>query len=97
MNVENLLDQIEDVLDSGTSMPLSSKILVDAKAIRTYLDDIRANLPQEIQKAQKIVEDRQALISNAQEEAKATVNDAQEKADKVRENRKPRSRNTSNA
>ena len=93
MNIESLLDQIEDIIDSGSKVPLSSKIGVDAAAIRTAIEDIRLNLPGEITQARAIVADRNNILVKAKNEAVAAVTSAQETSralistaeDKVRE------------
>ncbi len=80
MNIETLLDQIEDILDSGSKVPLSSKIGVDAAAIRTAIEDIRLNLPNEITQARAIVADRNNILIKAKDEAVNCVTSAQEKS-----------------
>ncbi len=93
MSIESLLDQIEDILEAGSKVPLSSKIGVDAKAIRTAIEDIRLSLPNEVTQARAIVADRNNILVKAKNEAVAAVTSAQEKSralistaeDKVRE------------
>ena len=80
MNIENLLDQIEDILEAGSKVPLSNKTGVDASAIRTIIEDIRLNLPTEITQARAIVADRNNLLVKAKNEAVAAVTGAQEKS-----------------
>ncbi len=69
MNIESLLDQIEDILEAGTKVPLSNKTGVDAAAIRTAIEDIRLNLPNEITQARAIVADRNNILIKAKDEA----------------------------
>lgn len=93
MSIESLLDQIEDILEAGSKVPLSSKVGVDAKAIRTAIEDIRLSLPNEVTQARAIVADRNNILVKAKNEAVAAVTSAQEKSralistaeDKVRE------------
>lgn len=81
MNVNELLDTIEDTLEESTSMPLSGgKRLVDVEKVRDYLDDIRANLPGELQQAQQIVNDRAQIVDTANAQAQAIVKKAEERA-----------------
>ena len=78
MNVNELLDTIEDTLEESTSMPLSGgKRLVDVEKVRDYLDDIRANLPGELQ---QIVNDRAQIVDTANAQAQAIVKKAEERA-----------------
>ena len=81
MNVNELLDTIEDTLEESTSMPLSGgKRLVDVEKVRDYLDDIRANLPDELRQAQQIVNDRAQIVDTANAQAQAIVKKAEERA-----------------
>ena len=83
MNVQGTLDLIEEVLDNGSNIPFSSKIAVDVDAIRTYVKDIRLELPVEIEKAQEIVEHYNSIIKKASTEASVTTSTAQKQADEI--------------
>ena len=80
MNIESLLDQIEDIIEAGSKVPLSSKIGVDANAIRAAIEDIRLNLPSEITQARAILADRNNILVKAKNEAVNAVTSAQEKS-----------------
>ena len=58
MRVEDLLEKIEELLDNGQKVAFSSKITVDVDAIRNCVDEIRANMPEEVRQARNIVRDR---------------------------------------
>ncbi len=83
MNVQGTLDLIEEVLDNGSNIPFSSKIAVDVDAIRTYVKDIRLELPVEIEKAQEIVEHYNSIIKKASTEASVTASTAHKQADEI--------------
>jgi hypothetical protein len=83
MNIDELLDQIEDVLESGKNMPFSSKALINVEEIKTCIEDIRMNLPSEINQAKAIARDEQVIISKAQSLASETMAQARDKADKT--------------
>lgn len=42
-NTDILLEDLEDVLDDATSIPLSKKYAVDVDKIKTIIEDIRLN------------------------------------------------------
>ena len=50
-NTDILLEDLEDVLDDATSMPMTKKSLVDVDKIKTIIEDIRLNTPQETKQA----------------------------------------------
>ncbi|MEE1185976.1 MAG: ATPase [Acutalibacteraceae bacterium] len=79
MNLEDLLDMIDELLDRGMKLP-GGRAVVDGEKLRSILDDIHLNMPQEIKQARGIVADRTEIISNAKKEAESTIRTAEERA-----------------
>lgn len=81
MTIDELLEQIDDMVDKAWSLPLSGgKCLVEADRLRDIVDDVRANLPNELRQAKAIVSDRAEIISNAKREAEDIIRKAEERA-----------------
>ena len=81
ISLEALLENLEEVLEEGMSVPLSGgKRMVDVDAARDIIDDIRLNMPQEILQAKAIVQDRAQILANAKKEAEDMVKTAEERA-----------------
>lgn len=81
MNIDELLDMIDEMIDSAWGLPLSGgRCFIDAEKLRDTIDDIRLNLPQEIKQAKNIVADRSDIINNARREAEAIVRTAEERS-----------------
>ena len=68
-NTDILLEDLEDVLDDATSMPMTKKSLVDVDKIKTIIEDIRLNTPQETKQAKAIVDSRNNILDEAKKEA----------------------------
>ena len=51
MNIHSLLDYLEAELGKGSSMPLTSRVLVDREKCLEILEEIRENLPEDIKEA----------------------------------------------
>ncbi len=79
MNTDQLLNQIDDIIESG-SKTMRGRVAVDAEAIRAAIDEIRVGLPDEISQAKLIVADRNNILAKAKKEAVNVVNEAQEKS-----------------
>ena len=79
MTIESLLDEIEAILEEGKSIPFSSNLLVDASAIKTAIEDIRLNMPDELMQARKIASERKEILASAQENADKIIEKAKEK------------------
>ncbi len=79
-NTDILLEDLEDVLDDATSMPMTKKSLVDVDKIKTIIEDIRLNTPQETKQAKAIVDSRNSILEEAKKEAEGIIQKAQEEA-----------------
>ncbi len=81
MKVLELLDEIEEIVDTSTSFPLTGKIMVDAEDILEIVKEIRVELPDEIQQAQWIKDERQKILEEAKQEYDKVVTDAKRQAE----------------
>ncbi len=79
MTLDELLEQFDEVLDSGIKIP-GKKTVVDIEKLRAVVDDIRLSIPAEIKKAKDIVADRADIITNAKREADGIIRSAEERA-----------------
>ncbi len=79
-NTDILLEDLEDVLEEATAIPLSKKHAVDIEKIKTIIEDIRLNTPQETKQAKAIVDSRNTIIEDAKKEAADIIQKAQEEA-----------------
>ena len=81
MKVIELLQEIEDILDTSGGFPLTGKVMVDPDEIRNLLKEIRDELPEEIQQAQWIKNERQRILDDAKKEYDSLIKVA--KADQL--------------
>ena len=84
MNIEEILEQLDDMLDTAWAMPLSGgKVVVDGDRVRDLLDAIRASLPSEIRQARAIVKDRTEIVDTAKKEAETIIRNAEERRSQI--------------
>ncbi len=76
MNVLRLLEELEDIVENGSSIPFAHKVLVDKTDILELIKEIRIQLPDEIKQAQWIKEERQRILVEAQQEADTIIEEA---------------------
>ena len=79
-NTDILLEDLEDVLDDATSMPMTKKSLVDVEKIKTIIEDIRLNTPHETKQAKAIIDSRNTILEDANKEAKSIIEEAHAQA-----------------
>ena len=77
MDVLKLIDEIEDILENGSSLPFSGKVMVDADELYEIIREIRIKLPDEIKQATWIKEERQRILAEAQKDADTLINEAE--------------------
>lgn len=76
--IEQLISDIEAYIDNCKYQPFSnSKIIVDKDQLEDMLSELRLKTPDEIKKYQKILNNKDAIISDAKEQADAILNAAQ--------------------
>ena len=78
--IEKYLEEIENILEKGSKVPLSNKTGVDANAIHSAIENIRLAMPNELAQARTILADRNNILSKAKNEAVAVVTGAEEKS-----------------
>ena len=75
--IEQLIDEIEEYIDGCKNQPLSnSKIIVNKEEIDELLRELRMKTPDEIKRYQKIISNKEAILSDARAKAEALINDA---------------------
>lgn len=77
------LDDIEEILENSRPSPFSSKVPVDRDKFFEIIEEIRLNLPVEMDKAQKIVSDHERIVADARNKAKMIISEAQMEAAKL--------------
>ncbi len=75
--IEQLIDEIEEYIDSCKYQPLSNtKIIVNKEEIDELLRELRMKTPDEIKRYQKIISNKEAILNDARTKAEALINEA---------------------
>ena len=69
MAVKNILDSIENLVVESRRMPLMNKSLIDETDLIHLVDELRRELPLELQKAERVMQERQEILDRANDEA----------------------------
>ncbi|MGL4283011.1 hypothetical protein [Eubacterium aggregans] len=86
MKVLELINEVEELVENGNSVPFSSKALVNPEEIIEILDEIRTAIPPELAEARKIVAERKQILFEAQADADRLKNDVEGKLRQVIDN-----------
>ncbi len=82
--IEQIIEEIEEYIDSCKFQPLSStKIVVNKEELEELLRELRMKTPDEIKRYQKIISNKDAILEDAQQKADGIIAEAQAKADRI--------------
>ena len=73
MDILHLVDRLEDLIDEGRHIPLSKYTMIDEERALEIIDQMRISIPEEIEKATRIIQQRDRLMAQANEEAARMV------------------------
>lgn len=83
MKVLELLEEIEEIIDIASSVPLTGKIMVDGEELLQITKEIRMELPEEIQQAQWIKNERDRILGDAKNEYDTVIKSAETRAEEL--------------
>lgn len=76
MAIDEILDEIENLVVEARRVPFTNKCIIEDDDLIRLIDDLRSELPQEIQDANHLIEQRQQIINDAKREANSIVEQA---------------------
>lgn len=83
MDILHLIDRLEELFNDGSSLPFLKKVAIDEDKLLDLIDQLRLSIPDEIKKAQSVLNQKERILAQSQEEANRTVLLAQEQAQKL--------------
>ena len=81
MKVLELLEELEDIVDAATKVPMMSKVMVEAEDVFSIIREIRLALPDDVQQAKWIRDERDRILADAQTEYERIIREAKKQAD----------------
>jgi hypothetical protein len=83
MDIQHLVDRLEDLIDEGRHMPFSKFTMIDEERALEIIDQMRISIPEEIEKAARVLAQRDRVLAQANEEAARIVTQAREHGDQL--------------
>lgn len=83
MDIQHLVDRLEDLIDEGRHIPFSKFTMVDEERALEIIDQMRISIPEEIEKASRVLAQRDRLLAQANEEAARVVQAARAKGEQL--------------
>ncbi len=83
MDIQHLVDRLEDLVDEGRHIPFSKFTVIDEERTLEIIDQMRISIPEEIEKAARVLAQRDRILAQANEEAGRLVQLARERGDQM--------------
>jgi cell division septum initiation protein DivIVA len=83
MDIQHLVDRLEDLIDEGRHMPFSKFTMIDEERALELIDQMRISIPEEIEKAARVLATRDRILAQANEEAARVVQLARQKGEQM--------------
>lgn len=80
MSVLDLLDQMEDILDTATAI-IPGRVFVNKDELKDIIDDIKKSLPDDVQQARWVKEQGEAILDDAKRDYDTIILEAKKQAD----------------
>lgn len=74
-----LLDELEDIVDKGASLPFSGRCMLERDELIDIIQELKLKLPDDLKQAKWIKAERQRILQEAQAEADEIIKAANEK------------------
>jgi vacuolar-type H+-ATPase subunit H len=78
-----LLEQLDELIDRSNRVPITGKIMVDEHTVLNILDALQKTVPEEIQQAHVIIDERERILTDARNEGREILKQAQAKAEQM--------------
>jgi len=83
MEILQLVDQLEDVLNRGLRVPLTSSLMVNEEECLRLIDQMRISVPSAIKEGERMLSERDRILAEARAEAARVINEAEAQAEEL--------------
>ena len=80
MDILHLIDRLEELFNDSRALPFTHNVVVDEDRMLDIIDQMRIAIPEEVKKAQQLLNQSERILAQAEEKATRTTLLAEEKA-----------------
>ena len=73
MEIFDVIDQLEDIMETSFTVPLIRKSLVDKTEIMELLGELRLRLPEDLKQAKWVKDEREKILADGRKEAERRI------------------------
>lgn len=83
MDLLHLVDRLEELVAAAQKMPIGNRAIIDRRRLLDVVDQMRIVIPQEVREAQDMIDRRDELLRQAEEDAKLIIARAEQRAERM--------------
>ncbi|MBT3322266.1 MAG: hypothetical protein HN392_08265 [Anaerolineae bacterium] len=83
MDILHLIDRLEELFNESRALPFTHNVIVDEDRMLDIIDQMRIAIPDEVKKAQQMLNQSDRILAQAEEKANRTTVLAEEKANEM--------------
>lgn len=83
MDIQHLVDRLEDLIDEGRHLFGTKYTMVDEERALEIIDQMRISIPEEIEKAARVLQQRDRVLAEANEEAARIIQQARQNSESM--------------
>lgn len=83
MKFKELIDELEEVIEDASKIPLSNKCMIDKEEIFNIIQQIRLTYPEDIKQAEYVRKERDRILQDAEKESNIITENAKAKVAKL--------------
>jgi len=84
IDILSLVDRLEGLVRDAKRTPFSQKVAIDEQALANLIDQMRLSIPDQVQEAEALLRERDAVLARAQDEATRMLQEAKVKIEEER-------------
>ena len=78
MDIMEVIDMMEEAIEKASSVPLTGKVMVDKDELLDLIQEVRLLYPDELKEAKQVKEERQRILTEAENRAETIQKNAEE-------------------
>jgi len=79
MDALELIDELEDIIDKGVTVPFTGRCLLDKEELMELIQEIKLKLPDDLNQAKWIKNERQNILNDAKTESDKIIKEANDR------------------
>ena len=79
MDALELIDELEDIIDKGVTVPFTGRCLLDKEELMELIQEIKLKLPDDLNQAKWIKNERQNILNDAKIESDKIIKEANDR------------------